>query len=203
MPDVTVCRRCGHPIVEGAHYCAQCGLARNPFRIRFIRKAERLLDNLSPPHLVLVGLIALIPVGLFTNHLLVNIGLYLPPSLILLALVTGIGGLCLGWVWIGSLSYRSRLLRILFIILMMGLLMLLIWQVDRAFLSIVANSKHVIVSNIPGVHLEASDGYKRWHSVYNPPQYWLIAIGFILFMAAISGLIRRVLEKHPKREATA
>jgi hypothetical protein len=148
-----------------------------------------LLNSVSLPGLALLALVILVPIGLLSNHLLVSIGLYFPISPILLALAIGAGGACLGWVWSMPLSNRSRLMRVLLILAGMALMLVVVWQLDRVFLSITASSDRVIVSDIPGVHLEASGGYKTWHAVSSPPPYWLITIGYTLLIAVISSLI--------------
>jgi ribosomal protein L40E len=192
--DKPICQRCGYIGPEGARYCARCGRALIPLRTRLTSKVNRLLNSLSPLHLALMGLAALVPIGFLSNHLLVSIGLYFPLSLILLVLAIGTGGVCLGWVWSTPLSNRSRLTRELLVLVSMGLLLIVIWQLDRAFLSSLANGDRTIVSDIPGVHLEASSGSKRVHSVSSPPPYWLITMGYTLLTAVTSGLLRKALK---------
>lgn len=87
----------------------------------------------------------------------------------------------------------------LLVLVSMGLLLMVIWQLDRAFLSSLANSDRTIVSDIPGVHLETSGGYKHLHSVSSPPPYWLITIGYTLLTAVASRLIRKVFESRQQR----
>jgi hypothetical protein len=192
VPDKPICQRCGYIGPEGARYCAHCGCALTPLRTRLTSKVDRLLNSVSPFHLALLGLVALVPIGFLSNHLLISIGLYFPLSLILLALAIGAGGACLGWVWSTPLSNRSRLTRVLLVLVSMGLSLMVIWQLDRAFLSSLANSDRTIVSDIPGVHLETSGGYKHLHSVSSPPPYWPITIGYTLLTAVASSLIRKV-----------
>jgi hypothetical protein len=158
---------------------------------------DQWLNSLSPLLLVLLGLTALIPIGFLSNHLLVSLGLYFPLSLYLLILVIGAGGATLGWVWSRPQSNRHRLTQVLLVLVSMSLLLLIIWQLDRAFLSAIANSDRVIVSDIPGVHLEAHGGYKRRHVVSSPPPYGLITMGARLLIAGFSNLIGTTLRSSP------
>jgi ribosomal protein L40E len=193
VPDKAICQRCGYIGPEDARYCAHCGRALTPLRTRLTSKTNRLLDSVSPLHLALLSLVALVAVGLLSNHLLVSIGLFSAVSLVLLVLTIAAGSVCLGWLWGMPLSNRSRLARVLLILAGMGLLLIVIWQLDRAILDSLANSDRTIVTDIPGVHLEASGGDRRLHIVSGPPPYGLITTGCALLTAVASSLVRKVL----------
>jgi signal transduction histidine kinase len=192
--ETIVCRRCGHTGPGDARYCARCGLALTPLRVRTTGTIQRLLDNLSPRTIALLGLIALVPIGLLVEHLLIDVGLYLPFSLVLLALVTGSGCAYLGWYWFTPTSGRHRLIRVLLVLAGLGLSLVAIRWIDRASLSTLAGNGQTIVSDIPGVHLEAVNGLnglKRVHRVSSPPPYWLFFVIYATLTAIAGNLIHR------------
>jgi len=188
-----VCGRCGLTGPADTRYCARCGRALVPLRIRSTGTIHRLLDNLSPRYVGLLGLIGLVPIGKLVEHLLVNVGLYLPLSFVLLALVIGSGCAYLGWYWHTPSpgGGRNRLTRVLLVLTGLGLSLVAIWWIDRAFLSTLADNGRTIVSDIPGVHLEASGGSNRLLRVSSPPPYWLFVVIYATLTAVAGNLIHR------------
>ena len=192
--ETTACRRCGHTGPGDARYCARCGQALVPVRARSTGTIRRLLDNLPPRYIALLGSIALVPIGMLVEHLLVNAGLYLILSLVLSALVIGSGCAYLGWYWHGPSSGRSRLSRVFLVLTGLGISLVAIWGIDRALLSALADNGRTFVFDIPGVHLEATNGLnglKRVHTISSPPPYWLFVIIYATLTAAAGNLIRR------------
>jgi len=175
MNEQPSCPRCGYVGPADARYCAQCGRAFLPVRQRLADSANRLLDGVTQLHTALVVLVGLVLLGWLAEWLLVSAGLYFTLSQALLVIVIGLGGGWLGWLWHAPLSRRGRLGRVVLTLGAMALLCGAIWQVDRLLLGLVPGDR-AIVSDIPGVHLEASGGYKRMHHVSSPPPYWLITI---------------------------
>ena len=190
MSEKTVCGRCGHAGSVDDHYCARCGRALVPRRSRLANTTDRLLDTSSPRYVSLLSLVALVLISKLVDHLLVKTGLYFASSLVLLALVIGLGSAYLGWQWDMPLSSRNRLMRVLFAFASMGLLLVAVWQIDRALLGSLIGSGRRIVSDIPGVHLEASEGSKRLYISHAPP-YWLLVMVYALLVAVVSNLARR------------
>jgi signal transduction histidine kinase/ribosomal protein L37E len=190
MSEKTACRRCGQTGPADALYCAHCGYALIPLRTRLSNTTNRLLDKLSRCHIGWLSLVALVPIGLLANHLLVRTGLYFPSSLVLLALSLGVGSGYWGWQWDAPSSNRHRLRRTLLVFAGTMLSLAAIWQIDRALLSSLAGTDRRIVSDIPGVHLEASGGYKRLH-ISNAPPYWLFVMLYALLVAAAGHLARK------------
>jgi signal transduction histidine kinase/ribosomal protein L40E len=190
MSEKTVCRRCGQIGPVDALYCAHCGYALIPLRARLSNTTNRLLDKLSHRHVGWLSLVALVPVGLLANHLLVRTGLYFPSSLVLLALSIGAGSGYLGWQWDVPSSNRRRLRRTLLVFIGTMLLLAATWQIDRALLSSLAGTDRRIISDIPGVHLEASGGHRRL-SIFNAPPYWLFVMLYALLVAAAGHLARK------------
>ena len=186
-----VCRRCGHTGPGDARYCARCGRALVPLRVRSTGAIGRWLDNLSPRYVGLLGLIALVPIGLLVEHLLVNVGLYLPLSFLLLALAISLGCAHLGWYWHTPSPARRRLVRVFLVLAGLGLSLVAIWWIDRAFLSTLTDNGRTIVSDIPGVHLEASAGSSRLLWVSSPPPYWLFVMIYAALAAVAGNLIHR------------
>ena len=120
-------------------------------------------------------------VGWLAQYILVHIGLYLPLSIMVLCVILGIGGGYLGWFWEFPIGHQQLRLTIL-IFIGMSFLVAVLWQLDRVSTNIITGSNRPIITDIPGVHLEASGGDIRFHQVSNPPSYWLITIiyGFLV-----------------------
>ncbi len=189
--ETIVCRRCGHTGPGDARYCARCGQALVPLRVRTTGTIHRLLDSLAPRTIALLGLIALVPIGVLVELLLVDVGLFLPFSFVLLALVTGSGCAYLGWTWHTPASGHQRLARVLLVLIGLGLSLVAIRWIDKAFLSTLADNGQTIVTDIPGVHLEASNGFKRLLKVTSPPPYWLFFVIYATLAAVAGNLIHR------------
>jgi signal transduction histidine kinase len=186
-----VCRRCGHTGPGDARYCPRCGRALGPLHVRSTGAIDRWLDNLLPRYAELLGLIALVPIGLLVDHLLVNVGLYLPVSFLLLALAIGSGCAYLGWYWHTPSPARRRLIRVFLVLAGLGLSLAAVWWIDRAFLSTLTDNGRTIVCDIPGVHLEASGGSHRLLRVSSPPPYWLFFVIYATLAAVAGNLIYR------------
>lgn len=164
MPESVSCARCGHKIPSDAQYCAYCGRAVAPLRDRIPKNLNHILKNISNWQIWLLTLSVAVIIGAVIGNCLVNRGLYFPASYAILLLVIGI---------------------------VMGLLIPLVKAIDNTFLSALANSDRIVVINIPGIYLEASGGYKRYHAVIDPPPYWLITI----MVSALAGYLGHWLRK--------
>jgi hypothetical protein len=197
MSETNVCRRCGYAGPADARYCARCGRSLVPFGTHLADCANRLLDGVSPLHVALLGLVALVPLGWLANHFLVHTGLYLRSSLLLLALIIGLGGAYVGWLWKMPLSNRRRLVRVLIVFAAMGLLLAAVWGLDTVLSVLLADGGRVIVLDIPGVHLEASAGYRHVHIVSSPPPYWLVTMGYVILCAVAGSMIYKVYANRP------
>ena len=190
MSEQTVCRRCGYEGPSDARYCAHCGRALVPPRERFALRMNRILDRLSPLHLGLIGLALSVPISLFAHHLLV-IELSIPLSLLPMALVLGGGFAYLGWDWQMQASSRSHLVRMLWVFVGMGVLLAAVWLVDRGLLTLLSDSAHMIVYEIPGVYRESSPGYRHL-SIDSNLSYWIVALLYGALTAVGGYLIERV-----------
>jgi hypothetical protein len=177
MLDNVFCARCGHEISSEARYCAHCGRAVIPLRYQISNKIRYILDDVSKWHIQLLCLMALLSIGVITEHYLVDRGLYFPASYAILLLVLGGGCSLIGWQW-NRTSNRSRFLLVLVTGITISLLIPFVKVIDNTILNVIADSNRELIVNIPGVHLEASEGYKNFHSVNNPPPYWLLTIMF-------------------------
>jgi hypothetical protein len=145
----------------------------------------------------LLGLVALVPLGWLANYLLVHTGLYLGSSLLLLALIIGLGGAYVGWLWKMPLSNRRRLVRVLVAFAAMGLLLAAVWWLDTVLSALLTGGDRVIVLDIPGVHLEASAENRHVHIVSSPPPYWLLAMGYVILCAVAGSMIHKVFTSRP------
>jgi signal transduction histidine kinase len=199
MSDQPVCTRCGYAISPEARYCARCGRPLIPPRACLATSTGRWFDNLSPRYLSLVGLLASIPIGLLVNHLLVNIGLHFSLSHFSVALITGAGSTYVGWQWDKLPSNRSRLARILLIAIAMSILLIAVWIVDKAVAGLLVAQGQRIVSDIPGVHVEAISGARGIRAI-NAPSYWLLAIVYILLIGVAGNLADRLYTTLKTRE---
>jgi hypothetical protein len=193
MSEKPVCRRCGYVGPVDARYCARCGRALVPPGVRLTRSIDRILSSLRPLHVGLLGLVLLVPIGVFADRL-IGTRFSFPSSLVLLALVIGCGYAYLGWQWNTPLSGRSRLERMLLVSVCVGILLAVVRLIDRALLSAVADSGHTVVYDIPGVYVEASAGVRRL-SIGNVPPYWLAVMIYAVLTAVAGNLIHRVHER--------
>lgn len=192
MREEPACPRCGYHGQTDARYCAHCGRALAPLRTRVSETANRFFDNLSPWYIVAFGVAALVSLGLLAQYYIVSTGLYFRVSFLLLALVVGSGCGFLGWRWGASRSSRKRFFHVLLVFAGMAALLALIRRLDLAILASFADSERVFVLDIPGVHLEASAGYKQSHRVSSPPPYWLITFGYGVLVGVVSFRIRKI-----------
>jgi hypothetical protein len=178
MTESVSCARCGHEISSDARYCAHCGRAVIPLQDRISKNLSYTLEGISNWQIQLLGLAALVIIGVITDHYLIDRGLYFPASYAILFFVLGGGFALIGWQW-NRASNSRRFLLLLVVGAVICLLIPFIKMIDNVFLSAIAESDRLVTVNIPGVHLEASGGYKRFHSVNNPPPYWLLTIMFV------------------------
>ncbi|MDY7077702.1 MAG: sensor histidine kinase [Chloroflexota bacterium] len=199
MSEKSICRRCGYAGADDARYCARCGRALVPLRARTSNTARIWLDSLSPPYVGLLGLFAFIPISLLADYLLVESGLYFVLSQVMLALVIGLGSGYLGWLWDKPLSNRDQFKRMLFVLFGMAILLVAVRMMDRALLSAFTDSGRTVVSDIPGVHLEATSDHRRTR-ISNAPPYWLVAIAYALLAAIVGNLIHKVYHTQIARE---
>lgn len=190
MSDQSVCTRCGFAGSPEARYCARCGRALIPPRARLATSTGRWFDHLPPRYLGLVGLIASIPIGALAHQLLVDPGLLFSLSHLSLVLIIGIGSGYLGWQWDGLPSNRARLMRLLVVFIAVGLLLVALGQIDKAAFDLLIPPGQTVVSDIPGVHIEATDHIRRM-SVDAPPYGTLTAI-YAVSVGAASNLIHRL-----------
>lgn len=191
MSDQSVCTRCDYAGPPEARYCARCGHALIPPRAHLATSTGRWFDHLSPRYLGLVGLLASLLIGLLVNHLLVNIGLHFSLSYLSVALITGAGSAYVGWQWDKHPSNRSRLTRILLIAIAMSISLIAVWIIDQAMTGLLVAQGQRIVSDIPGVHVEATHG-ARGIRVINAPSYWLLTIIYILLIGVTGNLASRL-----------
>lgn len=199
MSEKPVCRRCGYVGPVDARYCARCGRALVPPGVRLTRSIDRILSSLCPLHVGLLGLVLSVPIGVFADRLIVT-RLSFPLSLVLMALVIGCGYAYLGWQWNIPLSGRSRLERMLLVFVCVGILLAVVWLIDRALLSALTDSGDTVVYDVPGVYVEASVGVRRL-SIADVPPYWLAVMIYAILAAAVGNLIHRMRERRSMRAA--
>lgn len=190
MSDQSVCTRCGYAGSPEARYCARCGRALIPPRTHLATSTGRWFNNLPPRYLGLVGLAASIPIGVLAHHLLVDTGLLFSLSHLSLVLIIGAGSVHLGWQWKRLPSNRARLMRVLVIFIAVGLLLVALGRVDKAAFDLLVPPGQTVVSDIPGVHIEAIDGVRRIFVDARP--YWLLAAIFAVIVGTASSLVRRL-----------
>lgn len=198
MSEPTVCRHCGYSGPADARYCARCGRMLVPQGTSLASSVERLLDDLSPRVIDLLGLVCLALIGVQANQLIVETGLFFSGSYALLAVGIGLGGAYLGWGWARSLPSRERLTRVLVALVGMVILLEAVGVIDRILVSILSDGGDWIVSDIPGVRFEAS-GDRRVHIVSDAPPYWLLVTVYAI-LTAVAG--RMVCGRYRKRRAT-
>ncbi len=192
MSEKTVCPRCGYVGPEDARYCARCGRSLLSLSARSARTVNRVLDNASPPFVALLGLVALFGISQLAHYYIVMTGLLFPWSYALLVLVLAVGGGYLGWLWEMQLPNRYRVLRVLLVFAGMALLLVMVWYLDRAVLSLLADSNRTIVMDIPGLHLEGSGGYERRIIVSDAPPYWFFALLFVILVGVTGNTIHKL-----------
>jgi len=195
VKDKTVCTRCGYTSLPEARYCAHCGQALIPPRTHRVTGTGRWFENLTSRFLGLVGLIAVIPIGVLAHHQLVDSGLLFSLSHLSLALIIGAGSLYLGWQWE---CLPSNCARMLVVFIAVGLLLVAVGCVDEAAFGLLVAPGRLVISDIPGVHIEAMDGVRRI-SVDAPP-YWLLVAISAAFLGTASSLARRLYTTLMKRE---
>jgi hypothetical protein len=183
MDEKTVCNRCGYEGLGDALYCAHCGHRLVPLNLRVKRSGNRILSNLSSFHIGILGLILSVPISFFAGYLIVT-ELSFPFSLVPLALVIGCGYTYVGWHLHSPLSNRTLLRQVLFTFACMGILLVLVWLVDRGLLSLLSDRTHLVIYEIPGIYRESSPGFRRL-SIDSNLSYWLIAMiyGVLAFLA--------------------
>jgi ribosomal protein L40E len=190
MSEKSVCHRCGYVGPADARYCAHCGRALVPPNARLTRSINRILSNLSPLHIGFLGLVLSVPISVFTDRLIVT-KLSFPLSLVPLALVIGCGYAYLGWYWNTPLSSRSRLVRMLLVFFCIGVFLAAVWLVDRGLLTLLSNSTHRVVYQVPGVYVESSPGFRRLSIASAVPPYWLVVMIYGMLAAIAGNLIHR------------
>jgi signal transduction histidine kinase/ribosomal protein L40E len=191
MSDQPVCSRCGFTAAPEAHYCARCGRALVRPRARLASATGFWLDRLPSRLVGLAGLIVSIPIGLLVHHLLVNVGLHFGLAHLAVAAITGGGSGYVGWQWGKLPSNRSRLARIGLVFLVVMLLLVGVWLVDREVTGLLVAQGRRVASDIPGVHVEAVGG-ARGIRVINAPSYDVIAVLYMLVAGVVGGLASRV-----------
>ena len=160
MTEKTICPRCGYKGPEDARYCAHCGRALVPLGIRLTRRINLVLNNLSPVHIGLLGLVISIAISTSVAHLVV-MELSFPLSLIAIALIIGCGYVYLGWQWNEQSSSRNRLVRMLLVFACIGLCLGAVWLVDRWALSLLSDETYTVLFEIPGVYRESSSNIRH------------------------------------------
>ena len=136
MSDLSVCDRCGHTAAPEAHYCARCGRALTRPRARLASATGYWLDRLPSRLVGLAGLIVSIPIGLLVHYLLVRVGLHFGLAHLAVAVVTGGGSGYVGWQWDKLPSNRSRLARVGLVFVVVMLLLVGVWLIDREVTSL-------------------------------------------------------------------
>jgi signal transduction histidine kinase len=206
MSEEIVCRRCGYAGSDDARYCARCGRRLTPPRMRLAGTINRSLENLPSRHIGLFGLATLIPISILTGHLIVTTGLCFWMSYVLLALIVGLASAYVGWLWDASLPNRSRLGRMLIIVVAMAILLAAIPLIDRAFLDLVISNGQTIALDIPGIHIEAVAPssvdlpFRHIIVVDNPPPYWLVVTVYALLVAVAGNLTHKAHARLTARE---
>jgi hypothetical protein len=184
-----VCPGCGYVGPADASYCARCGRALAPLSTRLDGTINRILDNLKPVHLGLLGLLLLIPTGMFAEHLIVS-KLSFSFLLPLLAFTLGSGLAYLGWESYAHSSNRRYLLRMLLVFACIALSLVGIWLIDWVLLYASPDGSGTVVYRIPGVCAESDAGSRRALMADVPP-YWLAVVGYGVLTAALGNLIHR------------
>jgi signal transduction histidine kinase len=188
MNEQSVCTRCGFVGTPEARYCARCGRSLMTSRARLATATGFWFDRLPSRY---VSLIAAIPIGLLIHYLLVKVGLHFSLSHLSLALITGMGSAYVGWQWDKLPSNRSRLARTLLVAIAIVILLIAVWAIDKAVAGLLVAQGQRIVSDIPGVHVEATHG-SRGIRIINAPSYWLLTIIYTLLIGAVGNLAGRL-----------
>jgi signal transduction histidine kinase len=81
----------------------------------------------------------------------------------------------------------------------MSISLIAVWIVDKAVTGLLVAQGHRIVSDIPGVHVEAISG-ARGIRVINAPSYWLLTIIYILLIGVAGNLAGRLYTTLQTRE---
>jgi hypothetical protein len=189
MSDKSVCPRCGYVGPADASYCARCGRALAPLSTRLDGTINRILDNLTPVHLGLLGLLLLILTGMFADHLIVS-KLSFSFLLPLVAFTIGSGLAYLGWESYTRSSTRSYLPRMLLVFACIAVSLVGVWLIDRVLLYAFTDGSDMVVYRIPGVYAESDTGSRRALMADVPP-YWLAVMSYGVLTAALGNLIHR------------
>lgn len=187
MHEKPVCGRCGYVAPMQAKYCPSCGTALVPLSAPLARGIDRILGKLSRFHIGLLGLVLLVSTSVLAAHLIVT-GLTFRWSIVLLALVLGCGCAYLGWDRNRSISSDRRLVRMLLFFACMGILLVIVWLIDRMWLSFLSAGGGEVVYAIPGIYVEASVESRRL-VVADVPPYWLAVTVYALLAAAAGNLV--------------
>ena len=175
MSEYTVCPRCSYEGPEDAHYCAHCGWAFEPARVRLGSSLNRTLSELSPLHLAILGLVLSILISAFVERLIIS-ELSYQLSLLPIALIIGCGYAYLGWYSSSPRSNRSILVNMLSVFASMGVLLAAVWIVDTGLLSYLSDGSHTVVYEVPGVHVVSAPGFRRVSIGPEVPPYWLLTL---------------------------
>jgi len=86
----------------------------------------------------------------------------------------------------------------LLVFVCMGVILVAVWLVDRGLLSLLSDSTHMVVYEVPGVYIESSPGFRRLSIASNVPPYWLVAMLYGVLTAVFSNLIHRAHKRRSK-----
>ena len=190
MSEQLVCPRCGYVGPEDVLYCARCGRALAPPNVRFSRSVNRILDNVSPLHISLLGLVLAVLIGALADQLIL-IKLSFPWSLLPLALVIGCGFAYLGWHWHASLPDRRYLVRMFLVFAVMAVCLVVLWWVDGALLALLTDETHPVVFDIPGVYRQSTTSLKHMSIEAVTMSYALFVMLYGLLTALAGNLVHK------------
>ena len=190
MSDQRICPNCGYEGPPGADYCARCGRKLKGASVGIAGKYNRWIDNLTPTHLGILGLILLIPVGILSEYLIVS-KLSYGFSVFLMALMIGCGFAYLGWEFLTMSSIRKYLSRLVILISGLVVSLLVILFIDQALLLLTLNGSETVIYRIPGIYAESSISTRR-AVIDNAPPYWLFVIVYGMISSVIGNIIHRV-----------
>jgi hypothetical protein len=72
-----------------------------------------------------------------------------------------------------------------------GVFLAAVWLIDRGLLSLLSDSTHMVVYEVPGVYVESSPGFRRLSIASDVPPYWLLAMIYGILAAVAGNLIHR------------
>jgi hypothetical protein len=99
IPESLICACCAQELQTDAKYCPSCGKPVISLEDRAKNYLGNLIKDVSMWHVAILGMAALILIGVITNHILIDLGLFTPASYGLLLLVLTGGWIFLGWRW--------------------------------------------------------------------------------------------------------